>query len=158
MIWLIAVAVLGFMLAPLVWIIPTPRQNKQARMRERARQLGLQVRIVTLPQTRRQKVRKEEELPGVCYSLDLAKRSAKPAWRYWFDPQLAAEDDVSLLDDGVLTAISAQQENWPKDARQLEFTGLSFNIYWLERGLDPEAVEKLAVALRGLKEKLGFEQ
>ena len=61
MFWIIASLVLAFMLAPILWIVPSPRQRRQMRLRERARELGITVQIATFPQTRRQRVRKEEE-------------------------------------------------------------------------------------------------
>ncbi|MBD2858525.1 hypothetical protein IB286_05835 [Spongiibacter sp. KMU-158] len=157
MTWLIAIAVIAFMLAPLVWIIPTPRQAKQARLRERARQLGLQVQMLAQPQTRRQKVRKEAEEQGVCYSLPLVKRNSTAPWRYWFSEAAAAEDDAPALPQELLAIIEAQQAFWPKDALQLEFTGQALRLYWLERGLELGSVEQLAVALKNILEKLGFE-
>ena len=59
MFWIIASLVLAFMLAPILWIVPSPRQRRQMRLRERARELGITVQIATFPQTRRQRVRKE---------------------------------------------------------------------------------------------------
>ena len=68
MAWLIAVVVIGFMLAPIMWILPSRRQTQQAEIRASARTLGLSVKVVAMPKTRRAKVRREEDVFGVCYT------------------------------------------------------------------------------------------
>lgn len=158
MTWLIAIAVLGFMLAPLIWIIPTPRQARQAKLREHARKLGLQVQVLALPQTRRQKVRREKEYNGVCYALNLGLRKPRPAWRYWFAAEHAADDDAVALPETVQVAIDRQRKQWPGDALVLEFNGQSLRLYWFERGLEFSTVEQLAGALKQLAEDLHYER
>lgn len=67
MVWLLILFVALFVIAPVFWIMPTPAQRRQERMRARARTLGLEVVGCELPQTRRQRVRGEPRRLGMLY-------------------------------------------------------------------------------------------
>ncbi len=156
--WLIAVGVIGFMLAPLMWILPTPQQMRQSRIRDHARRCGLVVKVVDLPQTRRQIVRKEEPRPGLCYTLPLVTRNAPTPWRYWFNQSVYdGDDDSPLPAQEVVEAIKYHSDCWPADSTMLECQGHSLNIYWRERAAEVETVEKLAEGLKNLREGLKLE-
>ncbi len=147
MFWIIAAAVLAFMLAPILWIIPSPRQRLQAALRDRARALGVTVQITQLPQTRRQKVRKEETVNGLCYAMTLPKARAGERWRYWPD---GAEDDVPGPPAAVQDRIAGLHDRLPKDTIVIEASGRMVKVFWREANADIAAVENLADILNTL--------
>ncbi len=129
MFWIIVAAVLAFMLAPILWIIPNPRQRRQVALRERARELGITVQIGVLPQNRRQRVRREAEQNGLSYGMPLPKSRAAEHWRYWLD---GAEDDLPLPSAAVAAHIDSLRDQLPSDAMLLEAGGRMLRIYWRE--------------------------
>lgn len=141
MFWVIAIAVLAFMLAPILWIIPSPRQRRQAELRERARQLGVSVQITQLPQTRRQRVRKEAAIGGLCYAMTLPKSRAGERWRYWLD---GSEDDVPGPPAPIAERIEGLQVRLPSDTIVIEAGSRMLRIFWHEAHADIAAVENLA--------------
>ena len=147
MFWIIATAVLAFMLAPILWIIPSPRQRLQVALRDRARVLGVTVQITQLPQTRRQRVRKEEEYNGLSYAMTLPKSRAGERWRYWMD---GAEDDLPAPPPAIAKRIIGLQDKLPKDTIVIEAGGRMVRIFWREANADIAAVENLAEILSAL--------
>ncbi|GAB3374123.1 hypothetical protein NCG89_01855 [Spongiibacter taiwanensis] len=157
--WLIGIAVIAFMLAPIIWILPSPRQQRQTRLREAARLKGLQVRVTTLPQTRRQRVRREAQERVVSYTRPIHNRQPGNRWILWLTPQDEPQDDELAVDDPLREIIG--QQRFPEDAELLEYTGLGLSLYWRERRADKQTVEALSQVLEiiirdgGLETKKG---
>lgn len=155
--WVIAVVVISMVLAPLMWIMPTPTQKRQARMREAARQCGLQVRIGPLPQTRRDKVRRQPEETGVSYIRQHPRsRTQWPRWIAWREvpegesrlPERLAPEQRQLLQDIL--------EQLPADAVAVECNQQGLIVYWRERG-DEATVRQLAQLLERMAQSIGAE-
>lgn len=154
--WLIALGVLAFMLAPLIWILPNPRQQHQTRLREVARRCGLQVRVVALPQTRRQRVRREPEQRLVSYTRPITTRRPGAPWKLWL--QEGGDEEGALAGDSSLQAVvAANRSRFPDDALLLEYTGLGLSLYWRERGADADTVEQLSRALNDIVNEAQWE-
>ncbi|WP_372860547.1 hypothetical protein [Spongiibacter sp.] len=147
MFWVIATAVLAFMLAPILWIIPSPRQRRQVQLRERARELGVAVQIMVLPQNRRQRVRREAEQNGLAYSMNLPKSRAGERWRWWLD---GAEDDVPAPPLERERQLAALRDRLPTDAIVVEAGERRIRIFWREANADVAAVDNLAAILAEL--------
>ncbi len=149
--YLITALALLLVLSPVAWMIPTPRQRREAWLRERARELGIEVRIGELPQTHRQRVRKQSTEQGVIYRLPLRKgwphvqahqirrAAASEAWE--------AGDDSPSLAPPLARALQQVAERVPADVVAIELALTGPAIYWRERG--GEGVVELLRALLG---------
>jgi hypothetical protein len=147
MAWLIAVVVIGFMLAPVMWILPSRRQSQQAEIRALARTLGLSVKVVAMPKTRRAKVRLEEDMFGVCYTRILHNKRPSTAWKYWLSDVPDGDDDAVALDATMIDIIEKYRRMLPRDASMLELSPLGLNVYWREIHADVDVVTSIAECL-----------
>lgn len=148
MVWVILFVVVAMVLAPVMWMMPSPAQKRQAVMRERARKLGLMVNIVDLPQSHRAKVRREPAVQGVSYSLRIARQKGvqRPCWFIWREqpadePQAAAAVPAVLIDE-----IQSLRDMMPADMVGLESNEAGYSAYWREQG-DSAVVDQIAELL-----------
>lgn len=146
MAWLIGVGVVAFMLAPIIWILPSPRQRRQSLIRDKARQLGLQVRVTPLPQTRRQRVRKESQVQVVSYTRPIHCRQPGAPWRQWLTAVEEEENTLDLL-SATPAAVRQHLDELPSGGILLEYTGLGLAFYWQELGAQPDTITALSSAL-----------
>ena len=146
MFWIIATLVLAFMLAPILWIVPSPRQRRQTQLRERARQLGITVQIATFPQTRRQRVRKEAEYQGLAYCMPLPKSRAAERWRVWRDASAQSDEELSPP-QALAAAVQRLTPELPNDCQVVEAGGRMLRIWWREANADVATVEALAALM-----------
>lgn len=159
MVWLLIAVVALFVIAPVFWIMPTPAQRRQERMRARALALGLEVISCELPQTRRQRVRGEPRRRGMLYRapllLDRSERDAdivvtplrwlrEPGGNWEIDETVAAPE---VADDRVPPA------DLPATAYGYEIGRGGAGVYWLE-GRDETAVERVAAILARERDQL----
>lgn len=132
MAYLIIFIVVVFVLTSVMALKPGKKQIMQQQLRERARQLGLQVKVGRLPQTHRQQVRREDPRLGVVYRL---------LWRH---PEIENEHFEYLLqrrETELQPMPAAVQEplqqcltNLPDYVEAIEFNNQGVGVYWLERG------------------------
>ena len=155
--WLIAVVVIGFMLAPVILILPSRRQSQQAEIRAFARTMGLSVKVVAMPKTRRAKIRREDDVFGVCYTRFLHNKKPLASWKYWLIEVPDGDDDIESLDPAMLELIEAQRQLLPKDASMLELTPLGLNIYWRESHASDEIVKNIAQCFDNIIAAAGLE-
>ncbi len=127
-------------------------------MRERARELGLMVNIVDLPQSHRQKVRQEAPQQGVSYTLRIARKKgqARPHWFFWREDPLDEPDAGKIPPDAIFEALKALREDIPADIVGLESTEAGYCVYWRERG-SCETVDYIANLLSRVRELSGGE-
>lgn len=153
MAWVIAMLALALVVSPVVWMMPSPAQRRQARLRQRAMQLGLQVRVGELPQTHRQRVRREPARAGVSYRLPVHDQRELFAGEYRLCRERAggawvAEPERTLA-PVLREALDAAMAAVPADVAAIELTPQGPALYWTERGDEPE-VELLAAQLQAL--------
>ena len=138
MIWLILLVSFALVLAPVMWILPSPAQKSQAKMRECARKLSLQVRVGPLPQTHKQKVRKESSDQGVCYTALLRRKitDTVPAWQWWpeVETELPAAAGVSPQQ---LAAMKTAIEQSGLTVKMVEYNHTGLSCWWRETGEEP---------------------
>ncbi|MGJ8685970.1 MAG: hypothetical protein ACSHWQ_00715 [Spongiibacteraceae bacterium] len=156
--WFIALAVMGFMLAPVLWMIPSPRQVRQEKIRQRARQLGLQVKITPMPQQHRAKVRGEDPVQGVCYTRPIHGRRNSPAWTQWLCEIEEREPSSPQPPLELANFIQAERAVLPADATLIERNQLGLCLYWFERNAELETIESLAAVLNRIVEFGNMEQ
>ena len=148
--WLIGVVVIGFMLAPVMWILPSRRQSQQAEIRALARTLGLSVKVVAMPKTRRAKVRREEDMFGVCYTRVLHNKRPLAGWKYWLIDVPDGDDDAVVPDGAMVEIIEKCRQMLPRDASMLELTPLGLNVYWRDIHADVDVVTSIAECLNAI--------
>lgn len=153
MTYVIAVVALLLVVSPVMWMMPSPVQRRQARLRSRAAQLGLQVRLGELPQTRRQRVRREPARQGVSYGLPiygkpelfdgeyrLCREQAGAAWE--------AEPERTLA-PVLVAALDSAAAAVPADVVAIDLTPQGPVLWWSERG-DEQVVASIAAQLQAL--------
>lgn len=150
--WFIALAVMAFMLAPVLWIIPSPRQLRQEKVRTRARQLGLQVKMTAMPQQHRAKVRGEDPRQGLCYTRPVYGRRNSPVWTLWLCEIEEREPASPQPPQELTNFIQTLRGVLPADATLIERNELGLCLYWYERNAEEETIESLATALNQIIE------
>lgn len=150
--YLIALIVVSMVLAPILWIMPSPTQKRQVAMRQKAMALGLQIKVCDLPQTRRQQVRGEQALQGVVYRLRCTPSLANSAL-----PQALCfrqSDEASTeVQTTVLRLLKEALQDLPEDVMALEYDRGVLGAYWQERGDIPH-VEQIFQQLQALNQEL----
>ncbi|MFT5887210.1 MAG: hypothetical protein ACI9BO_000014 [Zhongshania sp.] len=145
--WLIAFAVMGFMLAPIMWILPSRRQSQQVLVRAAAREAGLTVKVAVMPKTRRSRIRREEEVFGVCYLRSIHNKVSLSAWKYWLVDIPEGDDDSIAPSAELINIIESCRDKFPRDSTMLEFTAIGLQLFWRERDATVETVDAVAEGL-----------
>jgi len=154
--WLIVFVVVAMVLAPVMWMMPSPAQKRQVIMRERARKLGLMVNIVDLPQSHRAKTRKEPTEKGVSYSLRIARQKGqqRPHWFVWREDPEGEPAAADAVPAAVVENLQALRAQMPADMVGLESNETGYSAYWRERG-DSAAVDTIAALLGDVRQLAG---
>ncbi|MEQ8861083.1 MAG: hypothetical protein RIC56_20740 [Pseudomonadales bacterium] len=168
MVWIIIAGIFIVAFGPLLWLRPSARERRLARLRQRAYQLGLRVELRNLP---RPDVAAEERVSAGGRPRDVSAEYAAylcpldarlrmlPSWRLlrhgdgitalpgWAFEAGRRPDHVHL--DAALAAAGEVVGELPEDVIALECQSLSLGAYWLEgRETTPEQVDDLARLLR----------
>ena len=143
MIWWILLIAFALIIAPVMWILPSPAQRRQADMREVARKLGLQVRVGQRPASHRQRVRKEDTGQGVCYAALLRRPRDQQvcAWQWWPADEPPRLPDNTVVPDWDRLKVLIDESGLKIDLLDYSHTG--FAVWWRENG-DPQTVQVLA--------------
>lgn len=157
--WLIAVLVAAMVLGPVLWMKPSAAQQRQTRLRLKARQLGLDVRLCNLPQTRRQRVRREDPVQGVVYRLPVPDRRKVVALEYLTVREAGGSpwevEGQPAPGPGLQPVLQAVCAALPGDVIGLEVAPQGPACYWRERG-DEDTVAQLAAELQRLREAMAL--
>jgi hypothetical protein len=151
------VLVLVMLIGSALWLKPSAAQQRQTKLRLLARQLGLDVRLCTLPQTRRARVREEWPQQGVVYRLlRFGEKKAKPLTYLLcrVDAQAAWESETEMeLPQSVRAQLNNVLPQLPSDARGFEITPQGCAVYWHERG-DEDTVRLLQRLLESMQQAI----
>ena len=129
--------------APLWSALPSPRQRRLARLRARARALGIQVSLPPLPQVPA-RFQVDTGLERACYSVRHG---------------LAGFDDRSMMwvkssecwaAAAAADSVPAMLEDLPEGVDVVELKGPVLRIFWSEIG-EEEAVDVMADAVKQLQ-------
>jgi hypothetical protein len=155
--YIVAIVVILMIVGSILWLKPSPAMQRQARLRTLARDLGIDVRLCSLPQSRRARVREERPEQGVVYRLPifdpgaaavphylLCRENAEAPWSSEADAPLAPP--LQSLVDRVCAGL-------PFDAVALELGPAGPAVYWRERG-DDDVLRRLYKSLEDLREAL----
>lgn len=131
--YFIILLVIALMLAPIFWIMPSPRQKRQTQMRQQAMAMGFQVKIAPLPQTHRDTVRQVAPSPGVVYRLPWA--NGRPV-REPFQHVLVRNDNLQAAVGTIelYELLTSTLQSLPEDIVAFEYASSGISIYWRERG------------------------
>lgn len=136
---LIAIVAILMVFGSVMWLKPSAAQQRQTRMRLAARELGLDVRLAAVPQTRRARVREERPEQGVVYRLLQFgdKKNALQRDYLWCRDNAGSAWEIEVT-DGLSPTLRAQAESvfneLPADVKAVELTPNGPGFYWLERG------------------------
>ncbi len=148
--YVITALALALVLSPVAWMMPSPQQRRQAKLRERARRLGIDVRIGELPQTHRQRVRRQPAEQGVIYRLPLRDGWRLP--RSHLRCRAGAEEpweqqaDLPPLSPALEAALQQVMARVPRDVVAIELASTGPAFHWRERG-DERVVEQVHALL-----------
>ena len=156
--YLIILLVIALVVAPVFWIMPSPRQKRQARLRQLALQQGLQLKVCDLPQTHRAAIRREAPRHGMLYRLPWPGRE-RTELAYLRQGEmlcLRTAEGVEWRGDPparVLQAIEARLRELPQPVKALAVSLQGIGCYWTEQG-DEALVESIAGVLHELRREL----
>ncbi|MFO7910106.1 MAG: preprotein translocase subunit YajC [Halomonas sp.] len=135
--WFLIVIVVMFVMAPVMWLKPSPRQQRQASLRSSVRKQGVEVKMAVPPLHYVKQVmpgyqwRYPQQAPGPDFLLvrdSDASDSLTPyhaGWRWRIAPLRAWPEPA----DSVLKALL---ERLPQDALVLESSESSLTLWWWE--------------------------
>lgn len=149
--YLIILFVVALALAPVLALMPSKQQKHLIALRDSARAAGLQVQVCKLPQTHRQKVRKEDEESGVAYRLLWRHPDAR--FKTIHFTVLRAEVSAHESEGHIESILRTALDSLPDCIMGLEFTNIGLAAFWQEQG-DTDSVEIIAQTLMALKEQL----
>ncbi len=139
---ILMVLVLLYVIGQVLMLRPNPREQALMLLREAARRLGLQPRLVPPPSWLQQPVAGRLV---ACYILLVEEGGSLPYWRAERDAQ--GRWQTKSGDAGVLAKLSLPAEAEALIA--LETRANAASLYWQE-GLKPEALPALAQLLKDL--------
>lgn len=154
---IVSIIVVLMLIGSVLWLKPSASQQRQTRLRLLARQLGLDVRLSALPQTRRARVRGELPQQGVVYRLlKFGERKDKPieyvVCRANSEAEWESESDVELPPT-VRAELDRVLSQLPSNALAFEITSAGCGVYWRERG-DEETIHLLKRLLKSVQQSL----
>lgn len=156
--WLIGLVVVAFVVAPVVWIMPSKAQKRQVRLREQAHALGLMVSLVELPQSHRSRVRKEAAKKGVAYCLRIQrdKTQPRPHWFFWRSPPEGEAASSGEVPAALAAQLDSLREQMTSDMEAIQSDAAGYTLYWRERG-DEATVTLIADLLEQARRLSGGE-
>ncbi|MFT5579724.1 MAG: hypothetical protein ACI9WS_002484 [Paraglaciecola psychrophila] len=137
--YLIILFVVAVAVGPIFWMMPSPRQKRQAALRDYALAQGFQMKVCDLPQSHRSKVREERLEEGIVYRLIVKQRGRKTALNH-SDPSsyMLCQRENNEQTENCLALLRGALVQLPEDVVALEYNGLWLGVYWQERGTDED--------------------
>lgn len=149
--YLIILFVIALALAPVLALKPSKAQKHLVKLRDCAREAGLQVQLGHLPQTHRQQVRREDPESGAAYRLLWRHEQAKISQFQFL--LLRQETEVSKVPPPILQVLEAALVQLPGIIEAVEFSNLGVAVYWREKG-DCDTVGEIARCLISMRDTL----
>ncbi len=162
--WLIITLVVSSLIGSVMWVMPSPRERFQAKLRLKARALGFQVQIAQLALPRQKGEMEAETLSVPVYRQVRTNLNSqqKDRWITWqvYRGETLAQDGLPegwswILGEGRLSAenlvkIGETLNALPADAIALESTPIHLNVFWREA--DEASLDRIKVAIDPLIE------
>jgi len=139
-------------------MMPSPRQKRQATLRDYAMSLGFQMKVCDLPQSHRSKVRKEQLQEGIVYRLMVKPRGGRATLGHT-DPgnYMLCQRENDEQTDNCLTQLRETLNLLPEHIIALEYNRLWLGVYWQERGTEQD-IDLIKAQLVLLDDRLHQEQ
>jgi hypothetical protein len=161
--WIIIVVVLLAAFGPVLWLVPSKKDRRLARMRQRARANGLRVDITTLPDTYAPAlahvtaggVKKEPKVEcAVYWAVSPRQLGHAPSWRILRIPEAAhrpakgplpgwAWDSKAADEPGYWQGMAPLIQPLPTSILAVETNTREVGLYWQERVSAAEADDKV---------------
>lgn len=158
MVWLLIIAIVGLVFAPVMWLKPSPAQRRMGRLRTAARQADVTVRLESPPlhgvggPMAAYRWSYPQQHPGPDFVLvreEAASAALKPfreGWRWRVEP-------LRPLPDEALARLEKALAVLPRDALVLESGDHALTLWWGE-SLAVEALSPLLARLTALRDAL----
>lgn len=164
--WLIVTLVVLSLVGSVSWVLPTPLQRAQAKIRKLAMQKGVQVRISKLQGPREQGEVAPESHLATAYSLPRSSQAAKVIakshnWEIFKANGLHNKGlpdswcwnrGEGALSQPQLAKLHSLLENLPKDVYAVGSSPIGVSAYWHEKGTAND-LDNLVSILEGLLEE-----
>lgn len=153
--YLILFAVLAIVIGPIMWIMPSPSQRKLVKLRQYAIAKGFHIKVADIPQSHRQKVRREDPIRGVYYSLPLLIKPKAGDEKFHFC-LTRSDGSPEWVDDNIPVNASAMEElltAMPDSVIAVEHASYGVAAYWRERGGEG-SVDQIAEQLQNFRKTL----
>jgi hypothetical protein len=161
--WFIIILVMASLLSSVMWVMPSPRQRHQGRLRLKARQLGIQVQLVrvSFPRATGEIEGEDRTLAAYRFARTNLDRDERSGWRCWevlrvetlnntgLPEHWSWGKEVAALQPAEYKQLSAVLQQLPQGVQGVESTPLNLTLYWNERG-DEAMLDRLAVLIRPL--------
>lgn len=145
--WTIIVLIMMSLIGSMMWVMPTPRQRFQSKLRLDARKYGFQVQLshLTLPRAKGEVEPETVSIPA--YRLlrgDSVDRKERDLWIEWKVARVEALANEGLpkgwawikgertLSNRQLTWLSSALEAFPEEVVAVESSALHIMLYWRE--------------------------
>ena len=140
-----------------LWVLPSPKEKRQMRLRRQAMSKGIQVQLSQLADPKNPM----EKVHCVAYRLPLnSNRSAIPSWLL-YQPDMSHRSHIqgwSFADHGIqpderlVAKLSPLIDKLPTDTLAIERTPVSVGLYWRERGeaQDVDLIHQALIALQSM--------
>lgn len=140
--YLIILILIAVVVGPIFGLMPSSKQKRQVKLRDKAMELGFHVKICQLPQLHRAQVRKEDSVEGVAYRLPRNTKNRNER-AVGSDQQLlclrdGSEQDQPKSPNPLYTCLAETLEELPSDVVAVELTPLWYGVYWQERGTEED--------------------
>lgn len=157
--WVIIIGVMLSLLGSLMWVMPTPKQKYQARLRLKARELGLNVSLARLELPRARGEMEAETVSVPAYRqlrMDIERKDAERllVWQAAKVDAIASDGLLDgwswvhgegVLDEAQLACVNELLENVPEGIVSLECNPVHVTAYWNEKGDEAGLLEVQAL-------------
>ena len=150
MTYFIIFIVFALVLSPVMWMMPSPSQKRQMKLRSQAMSLGLSVKVCDLPQLERAKVRNEPVQQGIAYLLRWRASGAKSDVFHHLVLR-AEQPGIAQGKDRLSATLQNVLVTMPGDVMALEYTSGGVSAYWREKGTveDVDQIHQSLLSLTG---------
>ena len=149
--------VLAIVIGPVMWIMPSASQRKLVQLRQYAISKGFHIKVTDMPQSHRQKVRKQDPVRGVYYSLPLLSKPKVGGEKFHYC-LTRSDSETEWVDDNIPINANEMEQlllSMPEAVIAVEYGNYGVAAYWRERG-DHETVDDIAKQLQTFRQGLSL--
>lgn len=166
--WTIIVLIMMSLIGSMMWVMPSPRQRFQSRLRLEARKFGFNVNLaqLNLPRATGEVEPEKRNMPAYRMLRANLDRRERDAWIDWGVCRVNSQATTGLnagwswmqgegrLDAGRLARLNAWLAGLPPEVEAVESTALQLSFYWREPEAEGALQALVDSANTGLEQKL----